>query len=65
MQVTHELHQAIINAGCYPPRHKRGCPKNFARTLPLIFAARGMSIPEIKTSVLRRYDLYSCNCEVR
>lgn len=63
MKVTHELYQSIIAAGCLPPRHARGCPKNEARMLPTLLAAKGKSITEIRAETWRVYEAKNCTCE--
>lgn len=63
MKVTHELMQALVRAGCFPPRHQSGCPKNFARMMPLILAGQGKSIEEIKSETFKLYEAYDCKCE--
>ena len=63
MKVTKELQKQIIDAGCYPPRHQRGCPKNYARVFPTLLAAKGKSIPEIKREVREIYDNTPCECK--
>lgn len=62
-KVTKELMQSLIAAGVFPPRHQRGCPKNFARGLPLLLAAKGKTIEEIKERVARDYQNLSCTCK--
>lgn len=63
MRVTKEIHDQIIQAGCYPPRHKRGCPKNQARILPILLAASGMPVKDIKSYVWHEYSKYDCKCK--
>lgn len=62
-RVTTEKAKELINAGCYPPRHQRGCPKNLARTTPLIYAAQGLSVGEVKDKVYEAYNNLSCTCK--
>lgn len=62
MRVTRELWQSILAAGCLPPRHKQGCPKNIARILPMLLAAMGKTVEEIKAETWRVYEAYSCTC---
>ncbi len=62
-KVTTEQMREIILAGCFLPRHQRGCPKNYARTLPLPLAAAGYSIEEIKAKVQEEFDNLPCECK--
>lgn len=62
-KVTKEVMQALIDAHVFPPRHQRGCPKNYARTFPLVYAAKGMTIDEIKSKTLERYNELPCECK--
>ena len=62
-KVTKGVMQRIIDAGCFPPRHQRGCPKNYARTFPLVYAAKGMTIDEIKSKTLEHYNSLPCECK--
>jgi len=61
-KVTKDVMAAFIEEGVFPPRHQRGCPKNFLRTLPLVCASKGMS-PEETKKVIRAHDRQeSCTC---
>lgn len=62
-KVTKELMRTLIDAGVFPPRHQAGCFKNFARTLPLVYAAVGMTVGRIKKKVWAAYWSYSCTCK--
>ncbi len=62
-KVTKELMKLLIDARVYPPRHQTGCPKNYARTFPLVYAAKGMTIDEIKSKTAERYNELPCECK--
>ncbi|KKN22374.1 hypothetical protein LCGC14_0915660 [marine sediment metagenome] len=62
-KVNKVVMQRLIDAGVFPPRHQRGCPKNYARTLPLILAARGKTVTEIKEGTQREYENLPCACK--
>ena len=62
-KVTKELMQSLADAGVYPPRHKQGCAKNIARMFPMLLAAQGESVDEIKKQVREYYDKTPCTCE--
>jgi hypothetical protein len=61
-RVTKELQRQLFDAGVYPPRHQRGCPKNYARTMPLPLAAMGLTVEEIKARVQSEYEKLPCEC---
>jgi len=61
-RVTKEMVKALIDAGCFPPRHNHGCPKNYARMFPLLYAARGLTVEDIKERVTREYESLPCTC---
>ena len=61
--VTKEVMKSLIDAGVFPPRHQQGCPKNYARTLPLPLAAHGLTVKEIKERVQREFDNLPCTCK--
>lgn len=62
-KVTKETMKTLLDAGVFPPRHRTGCPKNLARMLPLLYAATGMSVDQIKDIVWKAYNSYSCTCK--
>ena len=62
-KVTKELMKSLKDAKCFPPRHPHGCPKNFARCLPMLYAARGWSIEAIREEVTRDYNNSPCECK--
>ena len=63
-KVTKEVIKTLIDAGVFTPRHDHGCPKNYARTLPLPLAAHGLTVEEIKERVQREFDNLPCTCKV-
>jgi hypothetical protein len=62
-KVTKEMMKGLRDAGVFPPRHPRGCDKNQARMFPLLFAAQGKTVKEIKEEVRRWYDDTPCTCK--
>jgi len=64
-KVTKETMKALIDAGVYTPRHQQGCPKNYVRMLPLLYAAEGKTIDEIRNRTLKAYDECHCECKER
>ena len=62
-KVTKEVMQSLIDARVFPPRHQQGCPKNYARTWPLPFAAQGLAVEEIKERVQDIFDNLPCTCK--
>ena len=62
-KVTQETMKALRDAGVFPPRHQRGCPKNVARTLPMVYLSKGLSIDEIKKRTYEAYEAYPCECK--
>jgi len=62
-KVTKETMKALSAAGVFPPRHQQGCPKNFARCLPMLYAARGLTTAEIRRRVRDKYDKLPCTCK--
>lgn len=60
--VTKEIMQSLFDNGVFPPRHQQGCPKNYARMLPMVFAAKGLSVEEIKVRVSAVYKTAPCEC---
>ncbi len=62
-KVTAEIAQQMRDAGCFTPRHQSGCPKNWSRTLPLVYAAHGATIEEIKAKAWSSYNHATCTCE--
>ena len=62
-RVTKEIQRALVDSGVYPPRHQRGCLKNYARILPTLLAAKGYGIEEIRVKVREDYDQLPCTCK--
>ena len=62
-KVTKEVMRLLIDARVYPPRHQRGCPKNYARTFPLVYASKGMTVDEIKRKTAEVYESLPCECK--
>jgi len=62
-KVTKEVMQSLIDAHVFPPRHQSGCPKNYARTFPLVYATKGMTIDEIKSKTAEVYANLPCECK--
>lgn len=61
-KVTKELMRTLIDAGVFPPRHQTGCLKNYVRTLPMVYAAVGMTVAQIKKKVRAAYNYCFCTC---
>ena len=62
-KVTKEVMQSLVDAHVFTPRHPQGCPKNYARTFPMVLAAMGLSVEEIKERVQREFDNLPCTCK--
>ena len=62
-KVSSETIRDYINTVHLPNRHQRGCPKNYARTVPLQCLARGMTFEETKAKVKEVSDSLPCECE--
>ena len=62
-KVTKEVMQSLIDAGCFPPRHRRGCPKNYLRMLPLQGASKGETIEQIKSRIAEIDKELDCECK--
>lgn len=62
-KVTKDYMQRFIEVGGFPPRHQRGCPKNYARCLPLAWGSQGLSVEELKVKVREAYDDLPCECK--
>jgi len=55
--------KSLQDAGVFTPRHPQGCPKNYARTFPMVLAAMGLSVGEIKKRVQCEFDNLPCTCK--
>jgi len=62
-KVTKEVMKSLIDADVYPPRHQRGCPKNYLRMLPLQGAAKGETIEQIKSRIAEMDKELPCRCK--
>lgn len=62
-KVTSELFREYIDTIHLPSRHQRGCPKNYARTIPLQCLAKGMTFNETKAKVQEVRDNLPCECK--
>ena len=62
-KVTKEVMKSLFDAHVFPPRHPQGCAKNYARSLPMLYAAKGLPIEEIKEKVRSVYDNTTCTCK--
>ena len=62
-KVTKEVMKCLIESNVFPPRHQTGCPKNYARTFPMILAAMGLSIEKIKERVAQEAKALPCTCK--
>jgi len=62
-KVTTEMIKSAIDAGLYPPRHQKGCPKNYRRMLPLQGLARGFSIEKIREQIAEIDKDLPCKCK--
>ena len=62
-RVTKEKMKFLIDNGAFPPRHQRGCERNYLRILPRQFAARGMEIDEIKMRIEVIGQVIKCTCK--
>ena len=62
-RVTKELMKSLIDARVLPPRHQKGCPKNYLRSRLLPLAAKGLTADEIKAKIQEYDKLIPCMCE--
>lgn len=62
-KVTSEDMRTYMDKFHLPPRHQRGCPKNFARTLLLPLMAKGYSMGDIKWEIALEYNSLPCECK--
>lgn len=62
-KVTKELIQEYYSSMHLPPRHQRGCPKNYARTLLLPLLASGYSFEDIKQRIEQEQESLPCECK--
>ena len=62
-RVTKEVMQSLFDAHVFPPRHQRGCPKNYLRCLPMLGAAAGKTADEIKIKIADEDKTTPCTCK--
>jgi hypothetical protein len=63
-RVSHKMAERLSAAGCFIPRHPRGCRRNYLRVIPMVMASQGHTVEEIKARVAELEPEYPCDCKL-